>query len=69
MGIPAKGPSRPLPPTPDDDDTMRRGNNSPAIRSVVFKTIQRKNKRNLGFWDIGPMTFLKGVKELCLKIM
>jgi len=23
--VPAKGPSRPLPPTPDDDDTMRRG--------------------------------------------
>ena len=33
VGVPAKGPSRPLPPTPDDDDTMRRGNNSPAIRT------------------------------------
>ena len=33
VGVPAKGPSRPLPPTPDDDDTMRRGGNSPAIRT------------------------------------
>ena len=33
VGVPAKGPSRPLPPTPDDEDTMRRGGNSPAIRT------------------------------------
>lgn len=34
VGVPAKGPSRPLPPTPDDDDTMRRGgNSSPAVRT------------------------------------
>jgi len=48
--LPAKGPSRPLPPTPDDDDTMRRerGNNSPAIRSNMPDLLPQTPSNNSG---------------------
>ena len=56
LSAPAKGPSRPLPPTPDDDDTMRGGasgqNSSPAAphphRQVMPDLLPQHSTGNSG---------------------